>query len=363
MNLYGDESSNWDSIGDSLIINGYSFNLNVKTKNDYIESDRPFAINLVVSKDLGNNRESRTIFIKDSSEIVETLTTLTRIEFNPPKLPKSRIKLKFTFLTQNSDEFKWNFMENFDNFLTHFDPFVSFDTSYQVKYNTENVISGNAPNTLSLFDFNNEERGREIIYNFILMKGESEKTLFINNFGLIYTAADKSTDYKLVCTVFLNGLKKLMGFPEGEFPDSLIEVDFWLANLKKFYLKEAVKMISKLIESQNQADSTTILPPEVYKSKILPAWIKLKERHSVHSVDSTPLVLFDLIESAYHNPKLIAAAYFPDEHKFAVYLPVYLPLVLPILVALLTFIKERREKSRRERKSKERGENIKLKTQ
>jgi len=40
-------------------------------------------------------------------------------------------------------------------------------------------------------------------------------------------------------------------------------------------------------------------------------------------------------EAAFFDPTMVAQQYFPDEHKYAVYLPLVLPVSLPILVAAL----------------------------
>jgi len=40
-------------------------------------------------------------------------------------------------------------------------------------------------------------------------------------------------------------------------------------------------------------------------------------------------------EAAFFDPAMVAQQYFPDEHKYAVYLPLVLPVSLPILVAAL----------------------------
>ena len=81
------------------------------------------------------------------------------------------------------------------------------------------------------------------------------------------------------------------------------------------------------------------IPSIVYETKLKLAMDLLGNQNIKES--------FDLIDSAFHDPKLIAAAYFPDEHKFAIYLPVYLPLILPILMAFIKEIKERRVKKKK----------------
>ena len=63
-------------------------------------------------------------------------------------------------------------------------------------------------------------------------------------------------------------------------------------------------MISQL---KNSHDGIRI-PSSVFESKLKPALLMLQKGNIKEA--------FDLIDSAFHDPKLMAAAYFPDEHKF-----------------------------------------------
>ena len=142
-------------------------------------------------------------------------------------------------------------------------------------------------------------------------------------------------DVHFPSTLLLGGLKKLLGFNnENKNHYELIEIDFWIKNLKKFYLNQSKFMISQLINGER---NSFIVSPEIYNTKLKVALESITD----DIVDTVRV--FDLIDSAFHDPKLMAASYFPDEHKIAIYLPVYLPLILPILVALLLIMKEKRK--------------------
>lgn len=41
-----------------------------------------------------------------------------------------------------------------------------------------------------------------------------------------------------------------------------------------------------------------------------------------------------LSDSAFFDPTMLALLYFPDEHKYAVYMPLFVPILLPILSAI-----------------------------
>ncbi|KAI8909394.1 phosphatidylinositol-glycan biosynthesis class S protein-domain-containing protein [Powellomyces hirtus] len=44
-------------------------------------------------------------------------------------------------------------------------------------------------------------------------------------------------------------------------------------------------------------------------------------------------------ESAFFDPTMVAMLYFPDEHKYAVYMPLFVPVSVPVLIAVLREIK------------------------
>ncbi|GBC08692.1 hypothetical protein RclHR1_08300008 [Rhizophagus clarus] len=47
----------------------------------------------------------------------------------------------------------------------------------------------------------------------------------------------------------------------------------------------------------------------------------------------------ELAESAFFDPTMVSMLYFPDEHKYAIYMPLFVPISVPLLVALHREIK------------------------
>ncbi|CAG8555680.1 4399_t:CDS:2, partial [Acaulospora colombiana] len=39
-------------------------------------------------------------------------------------------------------------------------------------------------------------------------------------------------------------------------------------------------------------------------------------------------------ESAFFDPTMVSMLYFPDEHKYAIYMPLFVPISVPLLVAI-----------------------------
>ena len=47
-------------------------------------------------------------------------------------------------------------------------------------------------------------------------------------------------------------------------------------------------------------------------------------------------------ESAFFDPTMVSRLYFPDEHKFAVYMPFFVPVTVPLVSALVALIRNRK---------------------
>jgi phosphatidylinositol glycan class S len=48
-------------------------------------------------------------------------------------------------------------------------------------------------------------------------------------------------------------------------------------------------------------------------------------------------------ERAFFDPTIVSMLYFPDEHKYAVYLPFFGPLVLPLILSIVRLVKSRKK--------------------
>lgn len=50
------------------------------------------------------------------------------------------------------------------------------------------------------------------------------------------------------------------------------------------------------------------------------------------------------ITDAFFAPNMVAMLYFPDEHKYAIYLPLFLPVLLPVFTGLRAELRHLRAK-------------------
>ncbi|TKS82933.1 GPI transamidase component PIG-S [Collichthys lucidus] len=58
-------------------------------------------------------------------------------------------------------------------------------------------------------------------------------------------------------------------------------------------------------------------------------------------------------ERAFFDPSLLHLLYFPDDQKFAIYIPLFLPMCVPILLSLLKIMSEARQRRREKTKKKD----------
>ena len=278
-------------------------------------------LNLILSKETEIKRiGKRALKVPNSKEIKTVLTEIVD-SFKIPNFRKSKIKLKFSFLTSKPTEI--SSFSNLNNLVSHLSPVLSFESTFQTKYFdefsglTEDFFIG--PNSIVKFD-SRDERGKTEIFNFVFVFSSEEiketKNLFIPNWGIVIQG---SKDFKTVEKVFISAFKRFLGFPKTQNLPEMFEIELWTEKLKEFYHQKSTELLK----------ITSFDGSKVLKAK------STKEA-------------FDMIETSLNDPKSLAAAYFPDDHKFAVYLPVYLPLILPILVGLIAIIKERKPKVKQE---------------
>lgn len=51
-------------------------------------------------------------------------------------------------------------------------------------------------------------------------------------------------------------------------------------------------------------------------------------------------------ERAFFDPSLLHLLYFPDDQKFAIYIPLFLPMAVPILLSLMKMVWERKQRQK-----------------
>jgi phosphatidylinositol glycan class S len=59
-------------------------------------------------------------------------------------------------------------------------------------------------------------------------------------------------------------------------------------------------------------------------------------QHSIHAIERS--------EKAFFDPTMVSMLYFPDEHKYAIYMPLFVPVSVPLIMAVLKQIKEAKKR-------------------
>jgi phosphatidylinositol glycan class S len=62
----------------------------------------------------------------------------------------------------------------------------------------------------------------------------------------------------------------------------------------------------------------------------------LLKKGDVEGAIKNAKVAFGNAEAAFSDPSLLALLYFPDDQKYAVYIPLFLPVMIPVLMSLWT---------------------------
>ncbi|KAG9069664.1 hypothetical protein KI688_008986 [Linnemannia hyalina] len=58
-------------------------------------------------------------------------------------------------------------------------------------------------------------------------------------------------------------------------------------------------------------------------------------------------------ETAFFDPTMVSMLYFPDEHKYAIYMPLFVPISVPLLMSLLREVKRLKEKKKQAQEDKD----------
>lgn len=56
----------------------------------------------------------------------------------------------------------------------------------------------------------------------------------------------------------------------------------------------------------------------------------------------------ELAEKAFFDPTMVSMLYFPDEHKYAIYMPLFVPISVPLVMAFLKLVKQLKQQKLKE---------------
>lgn len=94
--------------------------------------------------------------------------------------------------------------------------------------------------------------------------------------------------------------------------------------------------------------------------------IDIKVRQSLAALDSvssalskesyveafqSSILAIELAEKAFFDPTMVSMLYFPDEHKYAIYMPLFVPISVPLVMAVLKEFKKLKEARKEKQKT------------
>ncbi|XP_063258698.1 GPI transamidase component PIG-S isoform X2 [Prinia subflava] len=165
-------------------------------------------------------------------------------------------------------------------------------------------------------------------------------------------------DMARVMEVFLAQLRLLFGLSQDEVPpEFLLEgpgneglADWELDHLLWAHTVENIATVSTTLTSLAQLldkiGNIVIkddVASEVYKAvaSVQSAVTKLSLGH-LHAAFQASKEAVTSSERAFFDPSLLHLLYFPDDQKFAIYIPLFLPMAVPILLSLAKIVRETR---------------------
>lgn len=144
-----------------------------------------------------------------------------------------------------------------------------------------------------------------------------------------------------IVSTFITQLKMMFNLKDSRNHD----------DIKKLYKRKASNMIES---SKRTLKSLAQLLSEI-NSIVISDEVAQKIKISLESVENAELYLkaeeidlalkfakvaFNNSEKAFGDPSLLALLYFPDDQKYAVYIPLFLPIMIPVLMSILSIRKK-----------------------
>ncbi|XP_030318278.1 GPI transamidase component PIG-S [Calypte anna] len=169
-------------------------------------------------------------------------------------------------------------------------------------------------------------------------------------------------DMVRVMEVFLAQLRLLFGLSREELPpEFLVEItgneglaDWELDRLLWTHTMENIATVSTTLTSLAQLldkiGNIVIkddVASEVYRA-VASAQNAMAElaRGRLHSAFQASKEAVTSSERAFFDPSLLHLLYFPDDQKFAIYIPLFLPMAVPILLSLVKIVRETRQQKK-----------------
>ncbi|NXX98608.1 PIGS transamidase, partial [Centropus bengalensis] len=171
-----------------------------------------------------------------------------------------------------------------------------------------------------------------------------------------------NVDMVRVMEVFLAQLRLLFGLSRDELPPEFLlespgnegladwEVDrlLWAHAVENIAtVSTTLTSLAQLLDKIGNIVIKDDVASEVYRAVAAAqsAMAELATGH-LHSAFQASKEAVTSSERAFFDPSLLHLLYFPDDQKFAIYIPLFLPMAVPILLSLAKIIREARQRKK-----------------
>ncbi|KAL9548368.1 hypothetical protein MBANPS3_005714 [Mucor bainieri] len=177
-----------------------------------------------------------------------------------------------------------------------------------------------------------------------------------------YTFTKK--DLQPIMKIFISQLRSLIGVHDlqnsisNKFPANYHVVvepatKYGITTLEKDNLIRS-RTLENVVNTISTLKSLAQLVDEI-PNMVVEDHISIKVRQSLDALDAVSKALsaedyimalqssietVELAEKAFFDPTMVSMLYFPDEHKYAIYMPLFVPISVPLVMALLKEIKK-----------------------
>lgn len=155
-------------------------------------------------------------------------------------------------------------------------------------------------------------------------------------------------DMRSIFQVFLGQLRLLMGLPDTRLKEGLhvmdgsvcsdLEVDFLLRRRTQDYLSMSVSSLFSLSQLLSTISNIVIkdeIGDLIYSSvHSAERSLELLSKGDLETAFKEAEAAFLASEKAFFDPSLLALLYFPDDQKYAIYIPLFLPISIPVILSL-----------------------------
>ncbi|KAJ1746481.1 GPI transamidase component [Coemansia sp. RSA 989] len=136
------------------------------------------------------------------------------------------------------------------------------------------------------------------------------------------------------------------------------ELDALMRRWLIYNRQTAISTLQSLIRLVNSLENMVVMDEIKLKvDKALAALYEIDQAlslpHDYLSAFSSAAKAASFAESAFFDPSMVSMLYFPDQHKYAIYMPFFLPITMPLVAAVKKILAERRRRKQTDNESKQ----------